>query len=91
MGKETREFDGRTYVMEQALRGDVALVEAWQADRWGNLTFRESGRNFNTVMAMGATLTIVQTQHVVELGDLPPRARHDARHLRGPGAACPLW
>ncbi len=79
MGKELREFDGRTYVMEHALKGDVALVEAWQADRWGNLTFRHSGRNFNPVMAMGATLTIVQTQHVVELGELPPE------HVMTPG------
>jgi 3-oxoadipate CoA-transferase alpha subunit len=71
-GKETREFDGRTYVMEQALPGDVALVEAWQADRWGNLTFRESGRNFNPVMAMAAKLTVVQSQHIVELGALEP-------------------
>jgi 3-oxoadipate CoA-transferase, alpha subunit len=71
-GKETREFDGRTYVMEHALPGDVALVEAWQADRWGNLTFRESGRNFNPVMAMAAKLTIVQSQHIVELGALEP-------------------
>jgi 3-oxoadipate CoA-transferase, alpha subunit len=72
MGKETREFDGRTYVMEHALPGDVALVEAWEADRWGNLTFRESGRNFNPVMAMAAKLTIVQSQHIVELGALEP-------------------
>jgi 3-oxoadipate CoA-transferase, alpha subunit len=72
MGKESREFDGRTYVMEHALPGDVALVEAWQADRWGNLTFRESGRNFNPVMAMAAKLTIVQSQHIVELGALEP-------------------
>jgi 3-oxoadipate CoA-transferase alpha subunit len=72
MGKETREFDGRTYVMEQALPGDVALVEAWQADRWGNLTFRESGRNFNPIMAMAAKLTVVQSQHIVELGALEP-------------------
>jgi len=72
MGKETREFDGRTYVMEHALPGDVALVEAWQADRWGNLTFRESGRNFNPVMAMAAKLTVVQSQHIVELGALEP-------------------
>ena len=72
MGKQTREFDGRTYVMEHALPGDVALVEAWQADRWGNLTFRESGRNFNPVMAMAAKLTIVQSQQIVELGALEP-------------------
>jgi 3-oxoadipate CoA-transferase alpha subunit len=50
----------------------VALVEAWQADRWGNLTFRESGRNFNPVMAMAAKLTVVQSQHIVALGALEP-------------------
>jgi len=71
-GKEEREFDGRTYVMEKAIQGDVALVEAWQADRWGNLTYRASGRNFNPVMAMAAKLTVVQTQHLVELGELDP-------------------
>lgn len=71
-GKETREFDGRTYVMERALKGDVALVEAWEADRWGNLTYRDSGRNFNPVMAMAGELTIVQSQHIVELGALDP-------------------
>lgn len=71
-GKETREFDGRTYVLERALRADVALVEAWQADRWGNLTYRQAGRNFNPVMAMAAELTIVQAQHRVELGELDP-------------------
>jgi 3-oxoadipate CoA-transferase alpha subunit len=73
-GKETREFDGRTFVLEHALKGDVALIEAWQADRWGNLTYRKAGRNFNPVMAMAADLTIVQTQHVVELGALDPEA-----------------
>jgi 3-oxoadipate CoA-transferase alpha subunit len=73
-GKETREFEGRTYVLEHALKGDVALIEAWQADRWGNLTYRKAGRNFNPVMAMAATLTVVQTQHVAELGALDPEA-----------------
>lgn len=72
-GKETRTFAGRTYVMEEALPGDVALVEAWQADRWGNLTYRASARNFNPVMAMAATLTVVQTQHLVDLGALDPQ------------------
>ena len=67
-GKEAREFNGRPHVMELALPGDVALVEAWEADRWGNLTYRRSGRNFNPVMAMAAALTIAQAQHVVELG-----------------------
>ena len=71
-GKETREIDGRTYVLEAALPGDIALVEAWEADRWGNLTFRQSGRNFNPVMAMAAKTTIVQSQHIVELGALDP-------------------
>jgi 3-oxoadipate CoA-transferase, alpha subunit len=72
VGKEHREIDGRTYILERSLPGDVALVEAWEADRWGNLTFRESGRNFNPVMAMAAALTIVQTQHVRELGEINP-------------------
>ena len=67
-GKEVREFDGRPHVLELALPGDVALVEAWEADRWGNLTYRRSGRNFNPVMAMAGRLTIVQAQHIVELG-----------------------
>jgi 3-oxoadipate CoA-transferase alpha subunit len=71
-GKEEREFDGRHYVMEHALHADVALVEAWQGDRWGNLTYNQSGRNFNPVMAMAAKLTIAQVQHVVELGELDP-------------------
>ena len=71
-GKEEREFDGRHYVMEHALHADVALVEAWQADRWGNLTYNQSGRNFNPVMAMAAKLTVAQVQHVVELGELDP-------------------
>jgi len=73
-GREVREFDGRPCVLEHALRGDVALVEAWAADRWGNLTYRRAGRNFNPVMAMAADLTVVQTQHVAELGALDPEA-----------------
>ncbi len=75
-GKETREFGSRTFVLEQAIRADVALVEAWQADRWGNIRFRTSGRNFNPVMATAAELTIVQTQHMVELGELGPDDVH---------------
>ncbi|HEX8375506.1 MAG TPA: 3-oxoacid CoA-transferase subunit A [Geminicoccaceae bacterium] len=71
-GKESREFDGRRYVMERALKGDVALVEAWEADRWGNLVYRGSGANFNPVMAMAAELTIAQVQHIRELGELHP-------------------
>jgi 3-oxoadipate CoA-transferase alpha subunit len=75
-GKETREIDGRHYVLEHAIKGDVALVEAWQADRWGNLTYKLSGRNFNPIMAMASELAIVQTQHVVELGTLDPDNIH---------------
>jgi 3-oxoadipate CoA-transferase, alpha subunit len=71
-GKEQREIGGRRYLLEEALAGDVALVEAWEADRWGNLTYRSSARNFNPVMAMAATLTIAQAQHIVDLGALDP-------------------
>jgi len=71
-GHETREIEGRNYVMEYALPADVALVEAWRADRWGNCVYRESGRNFNAVMATAAKLTIVQTQHLAELGGIDP-------------------
>jgi 3-oxoadipate CoA-transferase alpha subunit len=73
-GKETRTIDGRDYVLESALHGDVALVECWRADRWGNLVFNQSGRNFNPVMATAGKLTIVQSQHMVELGTLDPEA-----------------
>ena len=76
LGKEVREIDGRQYVAEKSLPGDVALVEAWEADRWGNLTYRESGRNFNPVMAMAAKLTIVQTQHLRDLGAIDPDHVH---------------
>ena len=75
-GKEHREIDGRVYVLEKAIKGDVALVEAWQADRWGNLVYRASGRNFNPNAAAAAELTIVQTQHMVALGDIPPDQIH---------------
>jgi 3-oxoadipate CoA-transferase alpha subunit len=71
-GKETREIGGRTYVLEHALHGDVALLAAWQADRWGNLTFRASGRNFNPVMATAARLTVVQAAYLLPLGDIAP-------------------
>jgi 3-oxoadipate CoA-transferase alpha subunit len=71
-GKEQREIAGHSYLLEHALPGDVALVEAWEADRWGNLTYRSSARNFNPIMAAAAKLTIVQAQHIVELGALDP-------------------
>lgn len=71
-GKELRNYDGRDCVLERALPGDVALVEAWRADRWGNLTFNASGRNFNPIMAMAGKLTIAQTHHVAEAPGLDP-------------------
>jgi 3-oxoadipate CoA-transferase alpha subunit len=75
-GRETRVINGRNCLLEYPLAGDVALVDAWQADRWGNLTHRESARNFNPVMAAAAKLTIVETKHKVELGDIPPENVH---------------
>ena len=75
-GRETRIINGRNCLLEYPLPGDVALVDAWEADRWGNLTHRQSARNFNPVMAMAAKMTIVQTRHVVALGDIPPENVH---------------
>ncbi len=75
-GKEARRFGERDYVMEHAIKGDVALVEAWEADRWGNLTYRASGNNFNAVVATAASLTIVQSQHMRELGEIAPERVH---------------
>src|ERR1700709_1383703 len=69
-GRETRVINGRNCLLEYPLFGDVALIDAWHADRWGNLTHRESARNFNPVMATAAKLTIVQPRHVVPLGDI---------------------
>ncbi len=73
-GKPSAKIGGRDCVLEYALPGDVALVEAWEADRWGNLVYRDSARNFNPVMATAARLTVVQVQKLVELGALPPES-----------------
>jgi 3-oxoacid CoA-transferase subunit A len=75
-GKEVREFDGRQYVMERALKADFALVKAWKADRWGNLIFRKTARNFNPMMATAARITIVEAEHIVEPGELEPDQVH---------------
>ncbi len=72
--KEAREIDGREQVLEYALHGDVALIEGWRGDRWGNLTFRESSRNFNPVMATAARLTIAQVNEICALGSIDPEA-----------------
>ena len=71
-GKETREFGGKTYLMERALRADVSLIKAWKADRHGNLIFRKTARNFNPAMATAGELTIVEVEEFVELGELDP-------------------
>jgi 3-oxoadipate CoA-transferase alpha subunit len=75
-GRETRVINGRNCLLEYPLTADVALIDAWEADRWGNLTHRESARNYNPIMAMAAALTVVQTAHVVPLGAIPPANVH---------------
>jgi 3-oxoacid CoA-transferase subunit A len=75
-GKETREFDGRTYIMEHALKADFAFVKAWKGDRWGNLVYRKTARNFNPMMATAAKITIAEVEHLVEPGELDPDAIH---------------
>src|ERR1700730_7059307 len=71
-GKEAREFDGRTYIMERALKADFAFIKAWKGDRWGNLVYRKTARNFNPMMATAARVTIAEVEHLVEVGDLAP-------------------
>ena len=73
-GKEVRMINGRACVLETALYADVALVEAWEADRWGNLTYRRSGRNFNPLMASAARLTVAAAHHRRDLGAIDPDA-----------------
>ena len=75
-GKETREFDGRTYIMERALKADFAFVKAWKGDRWGNLVYRKTARNFNPMMATAARITIAEVEHLVEAGELDPDLIH---------------
>ena len=78
-GKELREFDGQTYVMERSLVPEVSLVKAWRADKSGNLQFRLTARNFNPAVAMAGKLTIVEVEEIVPVGALAP----DAIHLPG--------
>ncbi len=78
-GKEAREFDGRTYILERALTADVALIKAWKGDRLGNLIYRKTARNFNPMMATAARLTIAEVEEIVEPGEL------DADHIVTPG------
>jgi len=78
-GKETREIDGRMYVLESPIHADVALIKAERGDRWGNLVYRKTARNFGPVMAMAAKLTVASVHEVVALGDLDPE------HIVTPG------
>ena len=78
-GKEAREFDGHTYIMERALLPDVSLVKAQRADKSGNLVFRRTARNFNPAVAMAGKVTIVEVEEIVETGSIDP----DAVHLPG--------
>lgn len=73
-GKETREFNGRTYLMETALEADFALVKAWRGDRLGNLAYRKTARNFNPMMATAAKITIAEVEELVEPGQIDPDA-----------------
>jgi 3-oxoacid CoA-transferase subunit A len=88
-GKETRTIDGREYVLEKPLRADFAIIRAWKADRWGNCIFRETARNFSPLMAMAAKTTIVECEHLLEVGELDPDQIHTPsifvrRVLKGP-------
>jgi 3-oxoacid CoA-transferase subunit A len=78
-GKETREFDGRHYVMERGLFADLAIIHAWKADTEGNLVFRKTARNFNPIMATAAKFTVVEVEHLVQPGEI------DADHIITPG------
>jgi 3-oxoacid CoA-transferase subunit A len=73
---ETREFDGRLYLMEHALKADFAFVKAWKGDTWGNLVYRKTARNFNPMMASAAKVTIAEVEHLVKPGELDPDMVH---------------
>ena len=75
-GKEAREFDGRTYIMERALKADFAFVKAWKGDRMGNLIYRGTARNFNPMMATAAKVTIAEVEEILEPGDILPEEVH---------------
>jgi 3-oxoacid CoA-transferase subunit A len=74
--KETREFEGRTYVMERALKADYAFIKAWKGDKWGNLVYRKTARNFNPMMATAARITIAEVEELLEVGELDPDSIH---------------
>lgn len=75
-GKETREFDGRPYVLERGMTAEFALIKAWKGDRWGNLVYRKTAMNFNPMMATAAKITIAEVEHLVEPGEIEPDQIH---------------
>jgi 3-oxoacid CoA-transferase subunit A len=75
-GKEVREFEGRRHVLVHALRGDFAFIKAWKGDRWGNLVYRKTARNYNAMMATAADYVIAEVEEIVELGQLNPDCIH---------------
>lgn len=75
-GKETRDFDGRPYVMERWLKADFALIKAWKGDKWGNLVYRKTSRNFSPMIAAAARVTIAEVENLVEVGELDPDCIH---------------
>lgn len=75
-GKEVREFNGRPHILVPTLRGDVAFVKAWKGDRWGNLVYRKTARNYNAVMATAADYVIAEVEELVDLGSLDPNTVH---------------
>src|SRR6202521_3581952 len=75
-GKESRTIDGREMIFEKALKADFAIVRAWKGDKWGNLVFRKTARNFSPVMATAARITIAEVEHLVEVGELDPDGVH---------------
>ncbi len=75
-GKEVREFDGRQYVMERWLRADFSLIKAWKGDKWGNLIYRKTARNFNPMIATAGKVTIAEVEELVEPGELAPDQVH---------------
>ncbi|HEU4622448.1 MAG TPA: CoA transferase subunit A [Burkholderiaceae bacterium] len=75
-GKETREFDGQTYVMERSLTADIGLVKAWKGDKAGNLVYRKTARNFNPMCAMAGRITVAEVEELVEIGEIEPDHVH---------------
>ena len=78
-GKPTELFDGETYVMERGIRADLSLVKAWKADRFGNLVFRKTARNFNPMVATSGRITVAEVEELVEVGQI------DADQVHTPG------